>query len=292
MVERENKYAKRRLRSSYLSTVVSIALVLFMLGLLGTIILYAKKLSDYVKENIELSIILNDKSKEADIVQFQKTLDAKDYIRSTEYITKEEAAERLTKELGEDFVTFLGYNPLLSSIDVRLVADYANSDSLANIEKQLSVNPLVQEVFYQKSLVDVINDNLKTISLIILGFSGLLFIIAIALINNTIRLAMYSKRFLIKSMQLVGATKGFIRRPFVWRGVLNGFYGALIALILLSGVLYMAQKQIPELFQLQDLQLVGTLFIGVIILGMFLSYLSTLMAVRRYLRSKLDDLYY
>ena len=292
MVTGDNKYAKRRLRSSYLSTVVSIALVLFMLGLLGTIVLYAKKLSDYVKENIELSIILNEKSKEADIVQFQKTLDAKGYIRSTEYITKEEAAERLTNELGEDFVSFLGYNPLLGSIDVRLVAAYANSDSLANIEKQLSANPLVQEVFYQKSLVDVINDNLKTISLIILGFSGLLFIIAIALINNTIRLSMYSRRFLIKSMQLVGATKGFIRRPFVWRGILNGFYGALIALILLSGVLYMAQREIPELFQLQDLRMVGTLFIGVIILGMFLSYISTQMAVRRYLRSKLDDLYY
>ncbi len=292
MVTGDNKYAKRRLRSSYLSTVVSIALVLFMLGLLGTIVLYAKKLSDYVKENIELSIILNEKSKEADIVQFQKTLDAKGYIRSTEYITKEEAAERLTEELGEDFVSFLGYNPLLGSIDVRLVADYANSDSLANIEKQLSTNPVVQEIFYQKSLVDVINDNLKTISLIILGFSGLLFIIAIALINNTIRLSMYSRRFLIKSMQLVGATKGFIRRPFVWRGILNGFYGALIALVLLSGVLYMAQREIPELIQLQDLQMVGTLFIGVIILGMFLSYISTQMAVRRYLRSKLDDLYY
>lgn len=292
MVQGDNKYTKRRLRSSYLSTVVSIALVLFMLGMLGTIVLYAKKLSDYVKENIELSIILNDKSKEADIIQFQKTLDAQSYIRSTEYITKEEAAERLTKDLGEDFVSFLGYNPLLSSIDVRLVADYANSDSLMVIEQRMASNPLVQEVFYQKSLVDVINDNLRTISLVILGFSGLLFIIAIALINNTIRLSMYSKRFLIKSMQLVGATKGFIRRPFVWRGVLNGFYGALIAILLLSGVLYMAQKEIPELFQLQDFQMVGTLFVGVIILGMFISYISTQMAVRRYLRSKLDDLYY
>ena len=286
-----DKYTSRKLRSSYISTVVSISLVLFTLGILGIIIINARQVSDYVKENIELSIIIDDKAKEADIVRFQKSLDAADFTKSTKYVTKEEAAEELQKELGEDFVTFLGYNPLFPSIDVRLHADYANSDSLVFIENYLSESKVVKEVHYQKSLIDMINENIKMLSLILLVFSGLLFLVAIALINNTIRLSLYSKRFLIKTMQLVGATRTFIRGPFVFKGMLNGFYGGLIAIILLAGMLYLASIKMPELFAIQNLEHIGWLFGVIILTGMFISWISTIFAVNKYLRLRVDDLY-
>ena len=223
--------------------------------------------------------------------EFQKSLDASRYVKSTDFITKEEAAKILQQDLGEDFVEFLGYNPLLSSIDVHLKADYANVDSISNIETELLKNEEVKEVYYQKSLVDLVNKNVKTIGLVILIFSSLL-IICIALINNSIRLSIYSKRFLIKTMQLVGATQGFIRKPFIVRGVKHGVYGAFIAILLLSGVIYLMQKQIPELIELQDIDLFVTLFVFVIILGVFITFVSTLLAVRKYVRLKTDDLYY
>lgn len=292
MSKAEDKYSKRRLKSSYITTVVSITLVLFMLGMLGLIILHAKKLSDYVKENIGFSIIMKENVKEAGIIQLQKTLDASNYVKSTEYITKEKAAEELTKDLGEDFIDFLGYNPLLPSIDLRLKAEYANIDSLDIIEKDLLANKNVKEVFYQKSLVHLINKNLKKISIIILGFSILLLIIAIALINNTIRLSVYSKRFLIKSMQLVGATQAFIRRPFILKGILHGIMGAFIAILLLVGILYFSQQEIPELVNLQDADLFISIFGFVILLGIIISWISTFFAVKKYLNLKADSLYY
>ncbi|MCK4406885.1 MAG: permease-like cell division protein FtsX [Bacteroidales bacterium] len=292
MSKAEDKYSKRRLKSSYVTTLVSITLVLFMLGMLGLIILHAKKLSDYVKENIGFSIIMKENVKEAGIIQLQKTLDASDYVKSTEYITKEKAAEELTKDLGEDFIDFLGYNPLLPSIDLRLKAEYANIDSLAIIEKDLLANKNVKEVFYQKSLVHLINKNLRRISIIILGFSILLLIIAIALINNTIRLSVYSKRFLIKSMQLVGATQAFIRRPFILKGILHGILGAFIAILLLVGILYFSQQEIPELVNLQDADLFISIFGFVILLGIIISWMSTFFAVKKYLNLKADSLYY
>jgi cell division transport system permease protein len=291
MASVNEKYARRKAQSSYFSTVISISLVLFMLGALGLIVLHAKKLSDYVKENIGFSIILKENVKEVDIVQLQKTLDAANYVKSTEYITKEKAAESLKKDLGEDFVSFLGYNPLLASIEVRLKADYANNDSIAWIERELLANTKVKEVIYQKSLISMVNENIKKISLVMLGFSALLLLISIALINNTIRLSIYSKRFLIKSMQLVGATKGFIRRPFVIKGIMQGIYAGIIAVALLVGLLYFAQREIPELLYLQDEQLIAILFGFVILLGILISWFSTFLAVRKYLRLKTDDLY-
>lgn len=291
MANGNEKYTRRKAQSSYFSTIISISLVLFMLGTLGLIVMHAKKLSDYVKENIGFSVILKENVKEVDIVQLQKTLDATNYVKSTEYITKEEAAESLKNDLGEDFISFLGYNPLLASIEVRLKADYANNDSIAWIERDLLSNTKVKEVIYQKSLISMVNENIKKISLVILGFSALLLLISIALINNTIRLSIYSKRFLIKSMQLVGATKGFIRRPFVIKGIMQGIYAGIIAVGLLVGILYLAQREIPELLFLQDEQLIAILFGFVILLGILISWLSTFLAVRKYLRLKTDDLY-
>lgn len=287
-----DKYSKRRLTGASITTIVSLSLVLFMLGLLGIIILNTNKLSNNLKENIGFQVILNDNVKDVDVAKMQKMLDASDYVKSTEFITKDEAAKRLQQDLGEDFINFLGYNPLLSSINVHLKAEYANPDSLSWIEKDMLESKLVKEVIYQKSLVNMINENVKKISLVIIGFSSLLMIIALALINNTIRLSIYSKRFIIKTMQLVGATQGFIRRPFVLNGIKHGIYGAVIAILMLIGVLYFAQKQLPELAELQDQKMLGTLFGLVIVLGIIISWISTSLAVSKYLRLRSDDLYY
>lgn len=292
MATHHEKYSQRRLRTSYASTVVGITLVLYMLGLLGLIILHASKLSDYVKENIGFTVFLNEDVKEVDIIQLQKTLDAREYIKSTEYITSEKAAEDMKKDIGEDFVTFLGYNPLPPSIDVRFKADYANADSLSTLQKELENNTSVKEVSYQESLVSGVNENLRKISLIILGFSALLLVISIALINNTIRLSVFSKRFLLRTMQLIGATENFIRRPFLLKGIVQGIIASVVAIILLVFTLYFAQKEVPELEELQDAFLFIKLFIFVMVLGMVISWASTWLAVRKYLRIKTDYLYY
>jgi len=287
----QNKVSKRKLQSSYLTTIVSITLVLFMLGLLGLILLSSKKLSDHVKENIGFSIIMNTEVKEARIMELKKNLDASDFVKYTEYITPEEAAEELQSELGEDFIGFLGYNPLLPSIDLRLNADYANVDSLKVIEAQLLQNSDIKEVYYQESLVEMINSNVRKISLFILVFSLMLLVIAIALINNTIRLSIYSKRFLIRSMQLVGATKSFIRTPFILTGILHGLLAAFFASSALVGILYFLLQQIPDLVTISDFKLFAFLFGFVILTGVIITYLSNLSAVNKYLKAKPDELY-
>jgi cell division transport system permease protein len=283
---------KRKLQSSVVSSVVSISLVLFMLGLLGLVVLYAQTLSNFVKENIGFSVIMKENTKEADIIQFQKTLDTKDFVKYTEYITREAAAKRLEQELGENFVDFLGFNPLLPSIDIKLKAEYANSDSLVFIERELRNNPQISEVFYQKDLVTLVNQNLKKIGGVILIFCGLLSIVALALINNTIRLSIYSKRFLIKTMQLVGATQSFIRRPFVVEGITQGIVAALIANLLIGFMMYLISKGSPEMFALQDIEISILLFILVFLLGIIITAISTTFAVGRYLKLKRDELYY
>ncbi|MCF8367710.1 MAG: permease-like cell division protein FtsX [Bacteroidales bacterium] len=292
MAIQEEKYNRRRLKGSYFTTIVSITLVLFMLGLLGLIILHTKKLSDYVKENIGFSIIMKNNVKEAGIIQLQKILDATPYVKSTKYITKEEAAKQFTEELGEDFTNFLGYNPLLPTIEVRFKADYANNDSLLIIKDKILENSNVKEVWYQESLVDVVNKNIRKIGIIILGFSALLLIIATALINNTIRLSVYSKRFIIRSMQLVGATRGFISKPFILKGILQGIIGAIFSIILLSAIIYFSQRELPELINFQDVDLYLILFGIVLVLGILLTWTSNYLAVRKYIKINPDKLYY
>ena len=291
MAKQEEAIVGRRLKTSYISTVVSITLVLFVLGLLGLVMLHARKLSDHVKENLGFSVILHDNAKPAEISHLQKTLDVMPAVKSTEYVSSDMAAETLMVELGEDFVEFLGYNPLFPSIEVRLVASYANPDSLVLFEEEVMKNRIVREVHYQKDLVSSVNDNVKKIGLGLLAFSLLLLVIAFALINNTIRLSVFSKRFLIKSMQLVGATQSFIRKPFVIKGVVQGLIGALLAILFLLGVLYAGQKQIPELITFQDTRMLLSLFVMVIVLGIVISWISTHMAVKKYLRIKTDYLY-
>lgn len=292
MSRSEDKLSRRRLQTSTATTIISISLVLFMLGLLGLIVLHAQKLSDYVKENIGFSVIIKEEIKESGIIEFQKMLDMSPFVKSTEYITKEKAAENLTKDLGEDFVDFLGFNPLLASIDIRLRAGYANNDSLKVLENKLIANPVVKEVFYHKSLVDMVNQNVRKISIVILAFTLVLMLISIVLINNTIRLSVYSKRFIIKSMQLVGATQRFIRKPFILRSLLHGFISAMIAIVLLGLVLYFSRRALPELVDLQDIDMFLSLFGIVTVMGLFITGISTLLAVRKYLRISNDNLYY
>ena len=263
-----------------------------MLGLLGIIILNTRKLSDNFKENIGIQVVINDNAKEVDVQHLIKTLDASEYVKSTQSISKEEAAKKLQEDIGEDFIDFLGFNPLSASITVRLKAEYANSDSLAWIEKDLLETNLVKEVIYQKSMINSINENVNALSLWVLIISSVLMFIALALINNTIRLSIYSKRFIIKTMQLVGATQGFIRLPFVLKGIRHGIYGAGIAIGMLIGFLYFLQKQLPELAELQDPNMLVSLFGIVILLGVIISCISTSLAVRKYLRLKSDELYY
>ena len=291
MEEFEPSVSAKKTKSIYISTVFGIALVLLMLGLLGLILVHFNNLSRYVKENIVLNIIVNDAARETDVLQLQKQLDSEPEVKQTQYVSKELAARNLQKDLGEDFVKFLGYNPLLSSIDVYLKADYANNASITQFKAKLIKNPLVKEVIYQQSLVNLMNDRIATISIIILGFTIIFLVVSLALINNTIRLAIYSQRFLIKSMQLVGATKGFIRKPFLLYGIWHGLLGAFIAIMLLMGLLYLAYQQIPDLIILQNYYEFGIVFLGVIGIGIFISGFSTYLAVNKFLRLKIYDLY-
>jgi cell division transport system permease protein len=293
MASGEEKYNRRRLNTSYITSIISITLVLFTLGFLGLIVINATILSNYIKENIGFEIIMKQDAREADIIYLQKILDAKNYVKSTEYITKEEAVQRLSEVLGEDFTGFLGEedNPLLPSIDVRFNADWANSDSLALIEKFILSHDGVKEVYYQKSLVHLINRNLRRISFFLSGISILLLIITIALINNTIRLSVYSKRFIIRSMQLVGATRGFIRKPFMYRSILQGLISAILALAFLSGMIMLIWKNLPELQTITNPKMIFILYIFVVIIGILVSGISTFIVVNKYLRLKPDKLY-
>lgn len=287
----EERFQKRRLRSSYLSVILSVSLVLFTLGILGLVILYAQKLSTQVKESIGFTIYLNDDVKELDVTRLQQAIELSDYALETTYISKEEAVEILKADLGEDFMQYLDYNPLLASIDVKLNAEYAHPDSLANITAQLRRSSKIKEIDYQESLIQMVQDNIQRLGVLLFSFSLLLLIVAIALINNSIRLSIYSKRFLIKSMQLVGATQGFIRRPFIRQGVVHGIYSALIAILLIMGVMYYSQQYLPDLIQIQDIEILAYLFVIVLILGIVISWLSTSLAVRKFLRTRSDKLY-
>lgn len=291
MASETNKMARKTLRTSYISTVVSITLVLFMIGTLGVLVLHARKISNYVKENIQLSVMLLPDAKDQDINLLMKMLEGSEFVKSATYVTKEEAAASLKEDLGEDFVEFLGYNPLLSSIDVKLKAEHADLETVNSLKSQIGASASVKEVYFQQSLIDMINKNIRTFGIVILGFSALLFFIAAALINNTIRLSLYSRRLLIKSMKLVGATRGFIRKPFLWSGIMQGLLGALFANFLLAGLLYFASKEIPDMAAISDFQMILTLMVGVVIAGVFISGISTFFAVNKYLNRNTQDLY-
>jgi cell division transport system permease protein len=287
----DKKAGTGRLRASYITSIISIMLVLFMLGLLGLIILHGKKLSEYVRENISVSVMLKDSAEDELVLNYMKRLEKTSYVKHAEFITREQAAKELSNELGEDFVQFLGYNPLPASIDLQLRSGYANTDSIARIEKQLLSSNLVKEVVYQKSLIDQVNSNINKITLVILSFSMILLVISIILINNTIKLSIYARRFLIRSMQLVGATETFIRLPFIRISIVHGIIASVAAILLLTGTLYLARQRMPEIAALQDVKEFSIFFAGILVLGILLSAFSTLFAVNKFLRMKIDNLY-
>ena len=287
-----NKSATPKLKTSSVTVVISLALVLFMLGLLGLVVINAKKLSNHIKENVGFQVVLKDTTTQAELDILKQEISSSAFTKQVDYISKDEAAKKLQTDLGEDFITFLGYNPLLSSLDVKLNSDYANIDSLAGFEKQIMQKHFVKEVIYHKDMIKQVNDNAKVISIYILIFSGLLLAVAIALINNTIRLSIYAKRFLIRTMYLVGATQGFIRMPFILKGIRQGIIAGLVAGFLLAGFLVLSTRYIPDLLQLQDPNLLALLFGGIVTLGVLISGLSAALSVSRYLRLKTDDLYF
>jgi len=282
----------KKLRSSYITTTISIALVLFLLGIIGLLSLNAQRLSTYVKENIGFTILIKDNAREAEVKRLEKLLSTSPFIKKTEYVDKDRAAEELKEELGEDFVDFLGYNPLLSSIDVKVFAEYANPDSIAKVEEVILDFPQVKEVLYQRNLIHLVHQNVRRISVVLAGFAIMLLFIAVALINNTIRLSVYSKRFLIRTMQLVGANKGFIRKPFLLNGIIHGFVGAVLAIVLLAVLIYFTSKELAGVIGFQNMELLLVLFALVIVCGMLITFLSTYFAVNKYLNLRTDDLYF
>jgi Cell division protein len=278
--------------NSRLTSVISIALVLFLIGLVFLIGLLGNKLSIFVKENITFSIVLKDNQKEADVKKMQTTLDAKPYIKSTVYISKEQAAKELEMELGENPETFLGFNPLQSSIEVKLNSEYANPDSLMMIEKEINSYTSVSELMYRKDMMDMVNDNMKKAGVILLALAVMLMLISFVLISNTIRLLIYSKRFLIHTMKLVGATPGFIRKPFVRYNIVSGIMASILAILMLTGSLYYLQSELHDLVQIINVTTLLIIYGSVFVLGILLSVVATVISVNKYLRMNVDKLYY
>ena len=281
-----DRYQKRRLISSYFSVVISIALVLFLLGIVGFLLLNAKKVTDFMKENVNVTVYLKDTAKDVEIKQLEKSLALADYVKTTDFVSKDDAAEAMKSEFGDDFMDLVGYNPLQNSIDVKLKADFLTNEKLEELTALAQEKSFVDEVKYDESLVELINSNVKKISFWVLLLSAIFTLIAVLLINSSIRLSVYSKRFTIKTMQMVGATKSFIRRPFVWKSIKLGILGAVVALIGLGFVVYYVDKMFPELALRQSLVLIGGLFLAVFLLGIIITWISTHFATQRFLNLK------
>lgn len=287
----EEKFQKRRLRGSYLSVIISISLVLFTIGIFGLIVLFIHNQSNQIKESIGFNIYLHDDVKDIDVTRLQKAIEASDYAREVHYISKEDAVE-VTKEIvGEDFMDYLDYNPLLACFEVKVNADYAHTDSIASIAANLAKSSKIKEISYQAPIIAAVQENLRQLGIVVLIVTLLLLIVSIALINNSIRLSIYSRRFIIKSMQLVGATQSFIRRPFVRRGVLHGVYSALIAILLTMAGIYYAQQYFPSFIQFNELEILASLFGGMLALGVIISWVSTSLAVRKFIRTRSSKLH-
>ena len=291
MASETNKKFNSSVFSSSISVVISLSLVLFIVGTLFLVLINAQKLSNYVKENIGFSVMLEENTSELDCLRFLKEIDANNFSKSATLVSKEQATKELRNELGEDFVDFLGYSPLLSSIDVKLNANYANADSLLKIKNQLQKNTNVFEVYYQEDLVEKINSNVNRITIFLLAFCSLLLIIAFVLINNTIRLSVYSKRFLIRTMRLVGAKNSFIKKPFLINSLYQGLYGAIFAIFMLIGSLQLIQKEAMHILNISDLKVIGTVFLLIFIFGIFISWISTYLSVKKYIKLTEHKLY-
>jgi len=287
----ENKRSSYRFRPNYLYSVVSISLVLFTLGILALLFSSGRKLAKQFKENLEFTLIMKDNVNEKDILALKNQLTTEPWVKSAEYVSKEEAAKIFSKDNGEDFNDILDYNPLFASINLKLYEEYTSQDSINKIENLVSMRPEVSEFYYEHRLVSVLNDNLRKIGWFIIGISVVLIIITITLIDSTIRLTMYANRLLIRSMQLVGATQSFITKPFLSRSIANGLIAAVLSIFFLWMLMKFATTQVPELQALQDYRIIGLIFLSIMIIGLLFSFVSTLFAVRKYLRMKIEELY-
>lgn len=286
------KYQKRRLISSYFSVVISISLVLFLLGLLGLLVLNSKRVADYFKEQISVTIFLKNDAKEVEVTQLKQSLALAEYTKSADYVTKEQAAEEHSETIGENFIDYLGYNPLQNSIDVHLIAKYVTPELIDKITSEIKNKGFVDDVVYDKPLIAKLTENVKKISFWILVVSSVFLFIAVLLINSSIRLSVYAKRFTIKTMQMVGATKTFIRRPFIWRSIRLGIIGSIIAMIGMGVVLYYLNKAFIELHFLESKVMIAALFGFIFLIGVFITWISTYFATQRFLNLRTDELYY
>ncbi|HSR61102.1 MAG TPA: permease-like cell division protein FtsX [Robiginitalea sp.] len=286
------RYQKRKLISSYFSVTLSIALVLFLMGILGLLVLNTRKLADHFKEQITISVFFKDSAKQVEIDQLQKSLVMASYTKSAVFVSKDEAAAQHSEEIGENFMDFLGYNPLKNSIDVQLNADFVSPVQIDSIATDIGKRSFVEEVSYDRPTIALLTENVRRIGLGILVASALFTLIAVLLINSSIRLSIYSKRFIIKTMQMVGATKAFIRKPFIWTNLKLGMLGGMLALLGLFALLYSLDRNFPELGFLDDALSLALLFAAVFVLGALISLVSTFFATQRFLNLRTDDLYY
>ncbi|MFY0654242.1 MAG: permease-like cell division protein FtsX [Cyclobacteriaceae bacterium] len=295
---KEKKYKKKKLGSyPFVSVVFSITLALFVTGLFGVLLVLTKQLTKTIQENVEMQVFLNKDLSENEIVKISKTLSSKDYVHvkdgvpQVSSISKDDAAKQFIEETGEDFVSFLGDNPLRDVIVLKINPDFHAAENLAEIKKEIGYIRGVYEVSYIENLVSSINENLTKIGLVLLGFSVILFLVVVILINNTIKLALFSQRFLIRSMQLVGATAAFIQKPFLMRASAYGFISGILACALLAGVLILANSRIEGLSELQSDEKLMILAGIIIVLGTIVGFISTFAAIRKYLKLSLDELY-
>lgn len=292
MSSKFDSYQKRRLQSSYFSVVLSIALVLFMVGILGLIVLKSKSVTNKVKEKVAITLFLKDEVTQKQIKGFREFIEKEDFARKVVYTSKSQAAKNYSKEIGEDFLEFLGKNPLKNGIDIYLKADFVTPEKTIELEKKYLENAFVADVSYDKPLINLLTKNIQRISFWLLIVSGFFCLIAILLINSSIRLSIYSKRFNIKTMQMVGATKSFIRKPFIWQSIKLGFIGAFVAIIGLSVVIYYLDKYIPSLNFIRDYLTLSYITVGVLLSSFIISWLSTFFATQRFLNLQTDELYY
>ena len=276
----------------FITSSISTTLVLLLLGLVVFFVLAANNLSVYVRENINFSVLISDDMKETDILKLQKRLNNEPFVKETEYISKKQALKEQTEAMGTDPQEFLGYNPFTASIEIKLHSDYANSDSIAKIEKLIKRNTNIQDVLYQKDLIDAVNENIRNFSLVLLALDVMLTFISFALINNTIRLAIYSKRFLIHTMKLVGASWGFIRRPFLKRNIWSGVLAAFIADTILMGAAYWLVSYEPELIRVITPEVMLLVSGAVLVFGVVITFLCAYLSINKYLRMKASTLYY
>ncbi|MDR0754116.1 MAG: permease-like cell division protein FtsX [Prevotellaceae bacterium] len=292
MVSKEQKITNIRLRSSYLSSIISMSLVLFLLGVAGLFFINAKQITKYFRDSIYIDVYLNAGLKESDISQFRKQLDIAPYTRETKYISKDDAAKNFEEQMGKDFLAILDGNPLPESIEIWISATYSSIDSISVIQQQLESMPQVESVKYEKTVLSLVNANIRKINLIMAVFILLLLFVSMVLINHTIRLSVYAKRFAIHTMKLVGATKFFISKPFLIQSVVRGIISGLIAIIMLYGAIYALQSEFRGILEFADLVTMLILLIMILLLGTGINYFSTYFAVRKYIRIDFDKLYY